>query len=455
MAFVQDTQNDPNAMQPSTTGTNAPMNQLPQTSSGGTGGATGANTSTSGGPQGAPSVPNSTKAPPVQNLQDYLTANAPQAVGMGGAIAQNISTQGQQVTGDINADQQAFDQSVQTSNVAPNQDLINQAANNPSEFVQDPNNVQQFQAQENANYTGPTSFESSAYDQPLTQEVDQFQQNTPNTNTPAGVLQLVTGQEQNPTLGMENLDALLLGGTPGATQAITQAEAPYASLGQSLTNVGTTEDANIASAQANDLAAPAAVQNAFFTGPNAEVPAWEQGLQGEETNATNAVNAYNQTVPGYDTEQGNLGNIAQNWNNFQYSVPNFGIYTTPISAPGSPSEAAVNAPSLSSVATPQDYATEAALSQLLGTSLGTTPIDQSTVGQAGTFQAPGAVPNLQPQAQSELDNLLSAYNQTYKNDLNPAGAVDQGAYGALLAALNKEADPLEQQLEGYGANAAV
>ena len=404
MAFVQDAQNDPNAQQPSTTGTNAPMNQLPQTSSGGTGGATGANTSTSGGPQGAPAVPTSTKAPPVQDLQAYLTANAPQAAGMGGAIAQNLTNQGQQVTGDINADQQAFDQSVQASNDAPNQELINQAAANPTQFLQDPNNVQQFQAQENANYTGPTSFESSAYEQPLTQEVSQFQTNAPQTNTPSGILQLVAGQEQNPTLGMENLDALLLGGTPAATQAIDRAEAPYTNLGQSLTNVGTTEDANIATAQANDLAASQGVQNAFLTGTNAVVPAWEQALQNEETNATNEVNAYNQTVPGYDTEQSNLGNIAQNWNNFHFTVPNFGITTQQISDPSSPTETAQGAPSLASVATPQDYATEAALSQLLGTSLGTTPIDQSTVGQAGTFQAPGAVPSLQPQAQSELEN---------------------------------------------------
>ena len=48
MAFVQDTQNDPNAQQPSTSGA---VNQLPQTSGGG--GGSGANTSAAGSPQGA------------------------------------------------------------------------------------------------------------------------------------------------------------------------------------------------------------------------------------------------------------------------------------------------------------------------------------------------------------------------------------------------------------------
>ena len=452
MAFVQDAQNDPNAQQPSTAGTNTPMNQLPQTSSGTGDGATGANTS-AGGAQGVTSVPNASKAPPVQNISDYLTANAPQAVGMGQAIAQNISNQGQQVTGDINADQAAFDQSVQSSNVTPNSALVSQAAANPTQFVQDPNNVAAFQAQENANYTGPTSFESSAYEQPLSQEVTNFQGNTPNVNNQAGILQLVTGQEQNPTLGMENLDALLLGGTPGATQAISDAEGNYANLGQNLTNAGTAEDANIAAAQANDLAAAQGVNSSFLTGPNAVVPAWEQALQGEQAAAQNSVNAYNSGVPANNAELQALNQLSQNWNNFQYSVPNFGLYTTDIAGPQVAPETAINAPDLASVATPQDYATEAALSQLLGNSLGVTPINQSTVGQAGTFQSPGTNQNLQPTAQQMLQNLLAASQDTVAKDITPLeySQNGQGAIASLLQALNAEQNPLEKELESYGA----
>ena len=380
-----------------------------------------------------------------------MTANAPQAAGMGQAIAQNISNQGQQVTGDINADQQAFDQQVQASNVAPNQDLINEAAANPYAFVQNPDNVAAFQQQENASYTGPTSFESSEYEQPLTQEVSQFQQNTPNTNTQAGVLQLASSQEQNPTLGMENLDALLLGGSPESTQAISAAEAPYANLGNALTNAGTAEDANIAAAQANDAAAPAAVQSAFLTGPNAVVPAWEQALQNEEATAQGQVNAYNAQIPAYETEANNLNQIGNNWNNFKYSVPNFGINTTPVPNLNIPNFSPVNAPSLASVATPEDYNTESALSQLLGTSLGATPIDQSTASQAYTFKSPGTLPNLQDYAKQELNAIGNAYATTAKNDLTPTEAVNSGAYGQLLAALQGEAAPLYQELQGYGA----
>ena len=74
MAFVQTTETDPNA--PQAPGA-SPMNQPPQT-------ATGAGGSSSVAPgAGAASVPNSTQAPQVQDLKAYLTANAPQAVGMG------------------------------------------------------------------------------------------------------------------------------------------------------------------------------------------------------------------------------------------------------------------------------------------------------------------------------------------------------------------------------------
>lgn len=407
MAFVQDTQNDPNAQQPSATGTNAAMAQLPQTSSGGGGGATGANTSAAGSPQGAPSIPNATKAPPVQNLSDYLTANQPQALQMGQNIANNVTAQGQQVTGDINADQQAFDQSVQASNVAPNQDLINSAASNPSQFVQDPNNVAEFQAQENANYTGPTSFESSAYDPALTQEVSTFQGNAPQTNTPAGILQLVTGQEQNPTLGMENLDALLLGGTPGATQAINQAEAPYANLGQTLTGVGTTEDANIAGAQANDVAAPAAVQNAFFTGPNAEVPAWEQALQNEYTGAQGEVNQSNANATA------NIAALNPLEQAYQKYLGQGGYGAGDTIGNDLSLQTQTNQPTEAQVATPQDYATQAALSQLLGSGFTNAPLNEANANQAGTFQNPNIQAANIPQIAQQLadQNTQATFGQ--------------------------------------------
>lgn len=443
MAYVQETE-DPNAPQ-STSTQGAAMNQLPQTSSGSGAGAGAANTTASGSPQGAPAVPNSTQAPPVQNLQAYLAANAPQAVQMGQNIAGNLTQQSNQVTGDINADQAAFDQSVQASNTAPNVQLVDQAASNPSQFVQDPNNVAAFQAQENANYTGPANFESSSYYTPLNTEVQNAVNNAPNINEPYGVQQLVTGQEQNPTVGEENLDSLLLEQSPQALAPIAAAEAPYANLGTALTNAAGTEDASVAQAQANDAAAPALVNSTFLTGPNAVVPAWEQGLQNELTSAQTGTNTYNQDVASQIAEYNQLFPII---NSYEAQNPQF----TNLGAPPTLQQSDVNAPTLPGVATPQDYQTEAALSQLLGSSLGSTPIDQSTASEAGTYQVPQYNPaDIQSYLNPLAENAVTDVAGLFPNAAQPSDYSQSPALRASeeLADLGPNADPRIAQLESF------
>lgn len=407
MAYVPEA-NDPNA--PANTGAPAPtgpMNQLPATSSGTGAGATQTNTSTSGSPQGAPAVPNSSQAAPVQDLGAYLAANQPQALQMGQNIANNLTTGYNQVTGDINADQAAFDQSVQASNVIPNSDLVSRAAADPTQFVTNPDDITAFQQQMNAAYTGPTSFESSTYDPTLTQEVTNAQQNAPDITKPGGIEQLVAGQETNPTLGMTNLDALLLQENPDAVSPISSAIAPYANLGTTLADTATTENNNIAEAQANDTVAPQLVYQDFMAGPNATVPAWEQALQAELAQAQQGTNNYNLGVqndiamenglqPSLAQYEATLGNTP-----FGYTAPTYNAIT--------------NAPTEQNVATQQDYATEAALEQLLGANLGSTPINQSTASQAGTFSLPTEQPLTPTELAQNYGKAIAATKPTYSS----------------------------------------
>jgi hypothetical protein len=360
------------------------MNQLPVTSSGAGAGATSTNTSAGGSPQGAAAVPNSTQAPPVQNLQAYLEANQPQAVQMGQNIAGNISQQGNQVTGDINADQAAVDAQVQSQNVVPNQDLVSRAAADPTQFVTNPDDVAAFQAQINASYGGPTTYEGRPEYQTLTNEVTNAQQNAPDINTSAGVNQLVRGQETNPTLGMSNLDQLLLQGTPEAMSPIAAAEAPIANLGTQLSGAATTENAAIQAAIANDQAAPAAVNSAFLTGTNAVVPAWEQALQAELAKEQTGINSYNDAlqkllsgnvldVPAFGQELKTLENVG----GFPFASQ-IGAY--PDSVYGT-----VQGPAtLETTASAKDYETEAALAQLLGKQFTNSPLDATNASKAGT-----------------------------------------------------------------------
>ena len=433
MAYV-DSSNDPNAT-PAATTPGAAMQQLPVTSSGTGAGATSTNTSAGGSPQGATAVPNSTQAPPVQNLQAYLTANQPQAVQMGQNIAGNISQQGNQVTGDINADQAAVDAQVQSQNVAPNQDLVSRAAADPTQFVTNPDDVAAFQAQMNANYTGPTTYEGRPEYQTLTNEVTNAQQNAPDINTSAGVNQLVRGQETNPTLGMSNLDQLLLQGTPEAMSPIAAAEAPIANLGTQLSGATTTEDAAIQAAIANDQAAPQAVNSAFLTGPNAVVPAWETALQNELTQAQQGATNYNNQI------NQNISTLNPLESAFkQYTGSSGQNINDPLTKFLS-QQSITNSPTEANVATSQDYATEAALAQLLGNSLGVTPINQSTANQAGTFSIPesAGIANVNTEAQAIINNLLdagSAYSYGNGEPINLPSEFGNSNLGLALPNLN-------------------
>lgn len=409
MAYVQtpDDQNAQTASQTNTTGVQPP----PQTSS------TGTASAVSGSPQGAAAIPSTTKAPPVQNLQAYLAANAPQAVQSGQNIANGLTAQANQVTGDINADQTATDQQIQAQNVAPNQTLINQAASNPSAFVQDPNNVTAFQQQENANYTGPATYESTPDYTTLQNEVTNAQNDAPNINEPGGLQQLVTGQEKNPTVGEENLDTLLLQENPDAVAPITQALSAYPNLGTALSNSAQTEDQNINQAITNDQQDPALINSAFFTGPNAVVPAWESALQGEQAMDTGEANTYNQALnnlissensatPDISAVENALSSYNTSANGYSQNDPLFGATSTLPQINGinlgfnNPS--AINAPTLNQSATTQDVAEQNALEQLLGK--GFTPEITDTT-QAGSFQNPGNAPTLQSLLQSNLGTL--------------------------------------------------
>ena len=395
MAFVQ-TENDPN--QP-TQAPNASMAQMPQTSTG-----TGAG-ATPGGPQGSTAVPNTTQAPPVQDLQAYLAANAPQSVQMGQNIAGNLNTQVGQVTGDINAAQSDVNAQVNASNVAPNPDLINQAASNPAEFVKDPNNVTAFQGQANATYAGPSSFESTPYDQTLTTEITNAQQNAPDINKPGGLEQLVRGQETNPTVGMQNLDTLLLQQNPEAMAPIQGALPQFGNLTNYLQNVRTGTNADIQKAISNNQAVKSNVASKF-TGEGGVVPTWENSLQNSLTEAgknratqgneindlTKAINAND--LSGLSPAQlTKLGITPQEVSDYQqqiyqikntlnpnYVAPNLSNYYTP-------GQISPIAPSLANVATSEDYAKNAALEQLLGT--GYSPyLSDANASQSGQLGSP-------------------------------------------------------------------
>lgn len=447
MAYVPESE-DPNAQVQ--TSTAAPMNQAaaPATSSGGTPSSAGAaNTA-----QGAQASPNASKAPPVQNLQAYLAANAPQATGMGQNIAGQLTQGANAVNTDLTNGQQSFDQSVNASAVpADYQSTVDQAAANPSQFVTNPANVTNFQAIENANYSGPSSFETSPAYSNLNTEVENAQAQAPDISNPANIEQLVRGQEQNPTTGESNLDSLLLQQSPEGLSAIKSAEAPYANLGTTLSNIGTTEDSNIANVTARDQAAAASVPTAFTTGPNAVVPTYEAQLQNELAQAQQGTNTYNQGVSNYSNS---VNSLQSRLAPFEAAIQAAGGPSTVNYTPPTYSDI-TNAPTQANVATSPEYSENAALEQLLGSGYSPALVDSNS-SQAGTFNIPSTTPLTTSQLAKNyalpLAQASNAANKALNGQGNTPASQNLLNQGISLYSYLKSLDPNEyfSSPTGYG-----
>src|SRR5579864_7687242 len=120
-------------------------------------------------------------------LGDYLSANAPQIQNQANTVAQGLNTQYGQVGTDITNAANQFNQQVQGGYAAPNQDIVQQALANPTQFASNPSNVSAFQGQLNDTYTGPQNFESTTPYSNIQNEVNTAVQNAGFLNSPAGL----------------------------------------------------------------------------------------------------------------------------------------------------------------------------------------------------------------------------------------------------------------------------
>lgn len=439
--------NDPNAVPGGNGGAAAPVDTgiqdataAPQTSTG-IGGDAGAGTTAPGSPQGVSAAPTTSKAPPVQDLGAYLRANAPQSVQMGQNIAGKLNQTAQRATGDIDTAANNVNTGIQAATVAPNADLVGRAAKDPTAFVSNPDDVKAFQAQRDAAYTGPNNFQETPDWSGANAEVNSAIQTAPDITSDTGIHQLVRSQEKNPTLGMENLDALLLQQNPDALAPISTALPGVKNLGQYLSGKTTSTNAAIQDAIAKTAAAKQGVQDTFLTGPNAVAPGFSADLtsrvgtartaaQAKEDEINNALNAIAAMKPAtFDrTTLSNATNkLGADLPNEPYVGKYLGAYgnllqgpirSTDAEQPVSPfqylTELSPNNEILpSNVATSGDYSKDAALASLLGT--GYNPIlDQANAGKAGT--APTDLTHLDTKtAYNQLADRLNEIITKYGN----------------------------------------
>lgn len=284
MAFIptQDDEENNNA----STNTNQVVNQ--STGSNNAGGAQ--PTTGGGGVGGSPSGVNANGSQSnagFAGIMDYLGANKDQAAPMAGQIAGNLGQEYNDTKGAIDNAVTSANTDVNNGTVNYNQDVVNNAVQNPATFVQDPNNVSAFDAQRDAAYTGPGSFEDTGYygdaSKAATKANDTY---TAATSTP-GYSGLLSQIETNPTAGKSALDAGLLQTDPNAQSQIKAALDPFSGINDYLSGQASNVDQNIANAQTTSNNTSSQTKQALADAEKG----FEGGLAQKTTDATNNVAA--------------------------------------------------------------------------------------------------------------------------------------------------------------------
>jgi hypothetical protein len=263
---------------------------------------------------------------------------------------------------------------------------------NAVQTASDPNQVAEFQAQLNDAYKGPSNWADYGTNQGKVSEAQQY---GGLVNTPGGTNVLAQGLEgPQASQGVNQLDTMLLNGSPGAAQAMQTAAKPFDTLGSYLDQYNTTGNNAIA---ANTAEANAAAQAAL-----AGLTGAQTNLQGSVTGAmTKAQDAYNNINSNLAGIQGTVNN---NGTLTPEQITSLGIdpvayarfmktLTTDQAAYGSPSLNAGNyftagtapggMPTAANSASANDYAQAAALNSLAG-GWQTNPLQAQNASLAGT-----------------------------------------------------------------------
>lgn len=393
-----------------------------------------------GATAGAKASPSpSTAAPgnpgtPATNVGAYLAANAPATQNFANNITGQLNGQYQGTENAINTAASNFNGQVNAGYTPQNNQVVQQAASNPTQFVKTPGNVQEFLAQANDQYTGPSQFETNPAYTSAQGAVTAATNNASPYQSFSGTEAQLAGLGDT-TTGEQALDATLLAQTPGANQEIQNAASQISTLPTYLSNVAGVQDADVIAAQNNAAAASQAANAAI-----GQTAATENTNIGNElTAAQQAEAAYNQSVNSELNTATPIYEAINNAKEYLNNVPNYNLsdwekgLTNPLTEVMNQTIDTQN-PTAANVATPKDYAEEQALAELMGGTYNPAAPLAGT-NQAGTFINPGApVSNdVNSAVQNYLLNTLNPAFQTETNLLtNPSPGSDQAA--AMLEA---------------------
>ena len=404
--------NEQNQQAPQGQTTNAPTSQgnVPAQTGGSAGAGTGGGAA-KGSITGTPTQFGSSAS----KLGDYLSANAPQIQNQANTVAQGLNTQYGQVGTDITNAANQFNQQVQGGYAAPNQDVVQQALANPTQFAATPSNVSAFQGQLNDTYTGPQNFESTTPYSNIQNEVSTAVQNAGLLNNQAG-LQSYFSQNAGPnaTQASNTLDALLLSGNPQSQQTIQTAANQFKNLTPQFQQAVTTADQAVPAAQQAAVQAQQYAQGQF----NPFVQNFGTQLQTGLTAAQQQEQTYNQNLNNYLAQ---IQPVQQQANIFSGAT---GVGFGDVNNPYANLSQITQPVTMAQFATPQQYAEAAALQQLGGQGI-QVPLNQADIAQAGT------APNIPTLSNLGTSGLAQEYVNSLLNQGTAAGLGGNNAPGIL------------------------
>lgn len=356
--------------------------------------------------------PNQQKGSGYTNIQRIVGAN--QANKLGQTIGQNIQQAGQKAQQGVTQAQQQFQQQAgaNRADTAQNAQLVQQALQDPTQFINNPNQINQFQNLLGGVYQGPQGLQNANQLKAQAQDVSQLGQAIGSAGGRQGLLQRFVGTPQY-SAGQQTLDSLLLGATGGKDLSAAR---------RATTGIGKQE------AQAEQGAAQTAQEYAQ------RAQQFGQGVQGQfgqnvakqqqalTQQAQTAQQARDAQIANLQAQlgQGNLtkdiaSQLGINAGDYTYSLdPSKFVAANPLQA------------NAQNTANAQQYAQMQAL-QKLGGQFAPSQAQQTlsqfqNPSQAGSFQASRAYNVNAPEFQTQQKQAQESYQNYVNQVLNPAKA---------------------------------
>ena len=388
------------------------------------------------------------------NLQQYLGAN--EGNDLGNVITNGVNQQLGNTDTTLQAAQGDFanqvgnaDQAGSSSDITNEQNILNNALNNPNQVSQQ--DITQFGNWRNANYNGPNQLTDVSEFPQLTGQLNYLNSIGTNLQNPGGKSQLLNSfiNKPNYSQGDQNFDTTLLGSNP-------KNSASFNALGQQIqnTNNAVTGAESQAGAQAQNIADQTNQfkqglynnlgldQTGNYTGANQQglIEQQNSNLQNQVASDTAAQNA------AYTNSLSDLQNLSVGNNPYLASLS--GVTTYGVNPANTNLLTKSIAPNASNVASPQQAATINALSQLAG--INNTFITDPS--QVGTYNAAKPVSFDTPAYLSQVQTAKNAYNNYLNSMQGNSGINNFGAVTGANASSISSMTPAQAQafLQQYG-----